>query len=155
MLLLAAWPAPVVAWLANVIFIALPVAIVALTLQLMVNPARSVGEWLFESHKVVLVGGVALGGVALVEAVVLAAKLGMSSGEVTVYFLVGVMLLLVDVILGVGLFAGALAYGARQPAGFALDRSLVGQAMGGVFLLGCAICIAMQYKWLEFLLNEG
>src|SRR5947207_3129127 len=88
-------PIPVVAWLANLVFVAIPIVACLLVLKFVVAPPRSLGEALFESHKVVLVAAVTLSGVTLVEGFLLAVKLGPPAERRNVLlFLVCGMLLL-------------------------------------------------------------
>ena len=143
-------PLPVVAWLANVVFVVIPVMFSFMTLTWMIDPPHSFGEGLFEAHKVILVAGVTLAGVAIVEAIVLAAKLAKDD---LVAVLAGGLILFIDAFFGVGLFSAALLYGVREKT-YDINGPLLWQIIMGLIVITVAIYIAIWYKYIDCRISE-
>jgi hypothetical protein len=136
-------PGPVVAWLANVLFVVFAVLVAFMTLRLMIAPPRSFDEGLFEAHKIILVGGVTLAGVAIVEAFLLAHKLTDSN---VVFLLWGLLGLFFDALFGALLFSSALLHGANSHGNAQIDLL---QFVLGLVVLIVAVFIALRFKYVE------
>ena len=140
-------PLPILVWLSNVVFVGIPVAIALMTPSFLVPPS-SFSEALLECHKVILVGAVTLSGVALVEVILIALKLG--AGDQFNHArdcVIGVLVLLIAVIVGVVCYLLALITGAHHPPDiwqFALD----------LVILGTAIIVALKFKYIDFQISD-
>lgn len=142
-------PPPVVAWLANVLFVAIPVIASFLTLSFVAVPPSSLWEALFESHKVILVAAVTLSGVALVEVVLLAFRLGAQNMRHAAACLIGVILLVFALIVGVICYLLALV-NAANPATHQIGDTFVMQLILGLCVLLASVIIALRFKYIDY-----
>src|SRR5947209_4054158 len=138
----------VTVWLMNILLIGLVIALVFITLKLIVQPPRTLVEGVFEAHKVVLVGGVNLAGVALVEAILLAPKLPQDQ---LAFVIDGQIGLVFDALVGVGLFSAALARRTNQVS--RMDWWFLLQIVLGLIVFGTATYVAFKYKYIDFLIS--
>jgi hypothetical protein len=140
-------PLPVLVWLSNVVFVGIPVAISLMTPSFLVPPS-SFAEALLESHKVILVGAVTLSGVALVEVILIALKLG--AGDQFNYAkqcVIGGLVLLIALIIGVVCYMLALITGPHRHPDmwqFALD----------FMILATAVAVALKFKYIDCRISD-
>jgi hypothetical protein len=141
------WPKmSLVIWLTNVLFVGAIVAVVFMTLNWIMRPPGSIAEGVLEAHKVVIVAGVNLAGVALIEAALLTPKLPpdqlsiISNGQIGLFF---------DAVFGGCLFIAALSI--RRPH---VGWSLGFQALFGLVVFGVAASVAYKYESIEYHISE-
>jgi hypothetical protein len=142
---------PVLVWLPNAIFVVFTVVLVFMILQWVVVPPRSRAEAIFEAHKVVVVGGFSLAAVGIIELVVVASK---APQVFMTQIVVGAIVLLVDALFGLGLFAAALVQYERVRETQTCDTSRLLQVAFGVFLFVVAASVAVIFKSFEAQLSS-
>jgi hypothetical protein len=143
-------PVSAVAWLANLVFVAIPVAVCLMAMWFVVRPPKSGWDVLVESHKIILVAAVTLSGVTLIEGFLLAAKLGTKNVESLRIFVLGGLFLLMALALAVTFFLSVLVYEAYRHVGPDEDSfGFILQFIIGLWLLIVPIIIALKFKYLE------
>jgi hypothetical protein len=137
---------PEIIWLANVALAAIIVTMVFIALKLVVQPPRSAVEGVFEAHKVVVVGGITLAGVAVIEAILLAGKLSNEDASVVA---IGGIVLLTNAFLGLGLFLAAIAGDEGVRNNPRISKKLIVQLALGLLVFGISVYVAYKYKYID------
>jgi hypothetical protein len=136
----------VLVWLANPVFVGIPVVVTVIAFLTMRSP-QSLAEVILECQKIVLIGGLTLAGVAVVEIILFAVKRGRSIRNVK-FIVMGVLGLLADVIFASGLYLAALLYTAQHHETNEYAELTI-ELIADLIVLAVAIMIAVRFKYLE------